>query len=282
VQTLYTAATGMQARQTKLDVIGNNMANVNTTAFKKDRANFEDLFYDNQVMPGNLDSTDTPTPTGTNIGLGVKVSSVQSDFSNGGVNTTNRPLDMIITNRPLDMMIDGPGFFQIEDPSGDILYTRAGNFSRNSNGDLVMGSASLDHKLSPPINIPFGARNPQVSPDGKITYQLAGDTVAGPTIVLANFINPEGLLKMGENLYSETQASGAAATGAPRLEGMGGIQGGALEASNVEPVKELIDLITTQRKELIDLITTQRSFEMNSQTIKAGDEMLQLTSILGR
>ena len=262
VQTLYTAATGMQAMQTKLDVIANNMANVNTTAFKKDRANFEDLFYDNQVMPGNLDSGDNPTPTGTNIGLGVKVSSVQSDFSNGGINTTNRPLDM---------MIDGPGFFQIKDPSGDVLYTRAGNFSINSNGDLVMGSASLGRLLEPTVNIPDGATNPQVSPDGKITYQLAGDTVAGPTIVLANFINPEGLLKMGENLYSETQASGAPADGEPRSNGMGGIQGGALEASNVEPVKELIDLITTQR-----------SFEMNSQTIKAGDEMLQLISSLGR
>lgn len=262
VQTLYTAATGMQAMQTKLDVIANNMANMNTTAFKKDRANFEDLFYDNQVMPGNIDSGDNLTSTGTNIGLGVKVSSVQTDFSNGGVNTTNRPLDM---------MIDGPGFFQIEDPGGNILYTRAGNFNINANGDLVMGSASLGRKLSPNVNIPVGATNPQVSPDGKITYQLNGQTQEAAQIELANFINPEGLLKMGENLYSATNASGAAVTGAPRLDGMGGIQGGALEASNVEPVSELIDLITTQR-----------SFEMNSQAIKAGDEMLQLISSLGR
>ncbi|MGY8770178.1 MAG: flagellar basal-body rod protein FlgG [Pirellulales bacterium] len=264
VQTLYTAATGMQAMQTKLEVIANNMANVNTTAFKKDRANFEDLFYDHQVMPGNIDANQEATPTGTNVGLGVRVSSVQTDFKQGGFNQTDRSLDMLI---------EGGGFFQVEDPSGEVLYTRAGNFSVNANGEVVTGSAGIGRKLTPAIVVPPDAVDVGISLDGIVTARIAGqsDPTELGTIELAKFINPEGLLKLGENLYSATNASSTAVTGAPNTEGMGTIRSGMLEASNVEPVKELIDLITTQR-----------SFEMNSQTIKAGDEMLQLISSLGR
>ncbi len=264
VQTLYTAATGMQSMQTKLDVIANNLANVNTTGFKKDRANFEDLFYDHEVLPGNPDSTGNLTPTGTEVGLGVRVSSVQTDFKQGAFTSTDRPLDMLI---------EGEGFFQVLDPSGEIYYSRAGNFSVNANGQVVTGSAGIGRPLEPAITIPQDATAVEVSPDGIVSVQQPGSSTLNEVgqIQLATFINPEGLLKLGENLYAETGASSAPITGNPQTNGLGQVRKGMLEASNVEPVQELIDLITTQR-----------SFELNSQTIQAGDQILQLISNLRR
>src|SRR6187402_2094851 len=145
VQTLYTAATGMQSLETKLDVIANNLANVNTVAFKKDRANFEDLFYKNEVLPGALDNAGQPTPIGTHVGLGVKVSGTQIEYSQGAFNQTGRELDCAI---------EGRGFYQVTDPSGQILYTRAGNFSINANNQMVLGSASTGRLLEPSISVP--------------------------------------------------------------------------------------------------------------------------------
>src|SRR6185436_15774389 len=145
LQTLYTAATGMDALQTKLDVIANNLANVNTVGFKQDRANFEDLMYVNQVLPGNQDSAGQFTPTGIHIGLGVRVESVQADFAQGAFEQTGRQLDWAIV---------GDGLFQVTDPSGQILYTRAGNFGVNANGNIVMASASDGRLLEPAITIP--------------------------------------------------------------------------------------------------------------------------------
>ena len=264
IQTLYTAATGMSSMEQKLDVIANNLANLETTAFKKDRANFEDLFYRNPILPGAQDTAGQFTPTGIHIGLGSAVSSVQADFRQGSFRQTGNELDVVI---------EGRGFFQVLDPGGTTYYTRAGNFSKNSNGNLVMGSANIGRMLQPPITIPEDATGISISAEGVVSVRQPGNQQMSQvgTIELASFINPQGLLKMGENLYGETDASGAPTLGNPGQDGMGLLRQSSLEASNVEPVTELIDLITTQR-----------SFELNSQAVKAGDQMLQTVASLGR
>lgn len=265
VQSLYTSATGMTSLQTKLDVIANNLANVETTSFKKDRANFEDLFYRHEKMPGALDSSGQYTPTGIAIGLGSEVSSVQTDFRQGAFEQTGEELDVAI---------EGPGFFQVTDPAtGEILYTRAGNFSLNSNGQVVTGSANTGRLLEPPIVIPQDATAIVISSEGQVQVRQPGNnnlTSVGD-IELVNFINPEGLLKLGENLYAETDASGTPTAGTPGQDGLGVVRQNFLERSNVEPVHELIDLITTQR-----------AFELNSQAIQAGDQIMQLVANLKR
>ncbi len=264
VQTLYTAATGMEAMETKLDVIANNLANVNTTAFKKGRANFEDLFYDQEVMPGTTDESGGITATGTAVGLGTAVSSIQTDFRQGA---------FLDTGNSLDVAIVGNGFFQVQDVDGSTIYTRAGNFSMNRDGALVVGSASVGRLLLPNITIPEGVKDVSISSEGRVQYRLAGETESQDAgqLQLASFINPEGLLKLGENMYSETEASGTAQITIPGQDGTGILKSGMLEASNVNPVKELIDLITTQR-----------SFELNSQAVQAGDQVLQLVANLRR
>jgi flagellar basal-body rod protein FlgG len=264
VQTLYSAATGMLAMEKKLDVIANNLANVETTAFKRDRANFEDLFYRHEVFPGTEDSSGQYTPIGISIGLGSRLSGVQSEFRQGAFQQTSNPLDVAI---------EGAGFFQVLDPSGQIYYTRAGNFSINANGNLVLGSAHTGRLLEPPIVIPNDATAITITPEGRVFVQQPNNPQLTPVgeIQLVNFINPEGLLKLGENLYAETDASGPPQAGTPGQEGLGILRQNALEASNVEPVRELIDLITTQR-----------AFEMNSQAVQVGDQMMQLVSNLRR
>jgi flagellar basal-body rod protein FlgG len=264
VQTLYTAATGMNALETKLDVIANNMANVNTTAFKKDRANFEDLFYRQIRLPGALDADGNITSTGIEVGLGTRVSSTQTNFEQGAFQTTNNPLDFAL---------EGRGFFRVTDPNGGVLYTRSGNFGINANNQIVLGSAQNGWVLEPPITIPPEATDIVVTTDGQVQYSTATDPSlqnAGQ-IQLATFVNPDGLLKLGDNLYRQTDASGQPTDLNPGDQGAGQVRQGALEASNVEPVQELIDLITTQR-----------SFELNSQAIQAGDQILQLISNLRR
>ena len=264
VQTLYTAATGMESLETKLDVIANNLANVNTVGFKKDRANFEDLFYRNEVLPGAEDSQGQLTAVGIQVGLGSRVSSVQSDFTQGAFQQTGGEFDLAI---------EGNGFFRIDDPAtGQPLYTRAGNFSVNANNALVLGSASLGRLIDPPINFSPDNRGVVFSPDGVVSERAADGTLQQlSNIQLAYFQNPEGLLKLGDNLYSATEASGAEQVGVPGQDGLGLIRQTALEASNVEPVQELIDLITTQR-----------AFELNSQTVQAGDQILELVANLRR
>ncbi len=264
IQTLYTAATGMQSMETKLDVIAHNMANVNTTAFKKGRANFEDLFYRHYTMPGTQDSGGQYTPTGISIGLGSRVESVQTDFKQGSFQQTGNPLDLAI---------EGQGFFEVLDPNGDSLYTRSGNFSQNADGQLVLGSASTGRLLSPAISIPDNAMQVSINPGGSVFVKLPNTDALSEVgkITLVNFVNPEGLLKMGENLYAVTDASGSAQSSPPTQNGLGSLRQNFLEASNVEPVQELIDLIQTQR-----------SFELNSQMVQAGDQMLQLVANLRR
>ncbi len=264
IQTLYTAATGMTAMETKLDVIANNLANLETVAFKKDRANFEDLFYRHTTMPGAEDTTGQYTSTGTQIGLGVRVQSVQSDFTQGAFKETGGELDLVI---------EGSGFFQVLDPSGDTLYTRAGNWSKNANGNIVVGSAGIGRLMEPPITIPEDATNIVISPEGIVSVRQPGNQQLSQVgqIELAYFVNPQGLLKRGENLYSETDSSGAPTLANPGQDGIGLLRQNYLERSNVEPVNELIDLILTQR-----------AFEMNSQAVKAGDEVLQQVANLRR
>jgi len=265
VQTLYTAATGMQAMETKLDVIANNLANVNTTAFKRARTNFEDLFYRQIKLPGAQDAQGNFTPTGVAVGLGTRVQSTQTDFGQGAFATTNNPLDIAI---------EGKGFFIVQDAStGQNMYTRAGNFSVNANGQLVIGSAQTGRVVQPQVSFPQDAMNVVISPEGIVSFSQAGSTQlqqAGQ-LQLATFFNPEGLLKQGENLFLDTDSSGQANQVNPGQTGAGLLRQGTLEMSNVEPVRELIDLITTQR-----------SFELNSQAVQAGDQVLQLIANLRR
>ena len=264
VQTLYTAATGMRAMETKLDVIANNLANINTTAFKKDRANFEDVFYRYHRLPGSTDAAGQLTANGAFVGLGTRVSSTQTEFEQGAFQATDRELDVAI---------EGNGFMQVLDSTGELLYTRAGNLSVNANGDLVLGSSYTGRLVQPQVTIPPDTTEIVISPDGDVSVRQAGSaTVTSLSqLTLTQFVNPQGLLKLGENLYAETPASGPATQAAPGTQGLGVFRQGALEASNVEPVNELIDLITTQR-----------SFELNSQAVQAGDQMLQLIGNLRR
>lgn len=264
VQALYTAATGMQAMETKLDVIANNLANINTTAFKKGRANFEDLFYRHYAQPGAGDSQQR-TATGTSVGLGTRVSSIQTDFKQGATQ---------VTGNQFDVAVEGNGFFQVQDIDGSTqLYTRSGNFSVNGNGALVLGSSTAGRILQPLITIPPDATSVSIQYDGQVMVTQPGESeaVSVGQLQIATFLNPEGLLKHGENLFQETVASGQNNLGNPGIEGRGLIKQNALEASNVEPVQELIDLITTQR-----------SFELNSQAVQAGDQVLSLVANLRR
>ena len=209
LQTLYTAATGMDALQTKLDTIANNLANVNTTGFKQDRCNFEDLFYRNEILPGNQDSAGQFTPTGIHVGLGTRVQSVQSDFTQGAFEQTNRPLDWSIV---------GDGLFQVTDPSGQILYTRAGNFGVNANGQIVTSSASDGRLLEPAITIPQDTVGIVVSPEGLVSVQQAGTPQLQQVgqIQLARFVNPQGLLKLGAESVPRNRFLRAAVAGKPR------------------------------------------------------------------
>jgi|694.fasta_scaffold75362_2 flagellar basal-body rod protein FlgG len=265
VQSLYTAASGMEAMQTKLDVISNNLANINTTAFKRDRANFEDLLYRNKVYPGILDAQQNPTPTGVSVGMGTRVQSTQKDLRQGTLEQTGRDLDIAI---------EGAGFLQVIDPSTqNILYTRSGNLDINANGQLVVGSAQTGRVVEPAVTIPQDATAVVINPNGQVLVRQVGQTQLVPltNLQMVSFINPDGLMKLGENMYQVTDASGQPIQGNPGQNGLGVIRQGSLEKSNVEPVKELIDLITTQR-----------GFELNSQAIQAGDQILQQIANLRR
>lgn len=265
VQTLYTAATGMTALETKLDVVANNLANVNTTGFKRMRANFEDLFYRQLKLPGTPDAQQNFTPTGIAVGLGSRVQSTQTDFTQGAFQQTNNPFDVSVS---------GPGFFQVIDPaSGNFLYTRAGNFSVNAQGQLVVGSAQIGRIVQPQITLPQDTISFTIGADGQVLVQQPGQSQLNQVgqLQLGKFINPEGLLHMGENMYSETASSGPVTLAIPGQQGLGTLQQSTLELSNVEPVRELVDLITTQR-----------AFELNSQAVQAGDQLLQLVSNLRR
>ncbi len=263
LQALYAAATGMEANQFKLDNIANNLANAGTTGFKRQRVNFEDLYYQQFKAPGAQDYLGQLTPTGIALGLGTRVQSTAVEFTEG---------NLVPTNQQYDIAIVGNGFFQVQDGT-QILYTRAGNFSVNDQGQLVLQSADRGRLLEPPIQIPQDAVEVTISSDGNVSVLQAGQTTQNliGNITTAYFLNPQGLLQKGENLYSATNASGFPLIGQPGLEGRGLLRQGFLESSNVEPVQELVDLIKTQR-----------NFELNSQVVQAADQTLQLTANLRR
>jgi flagellar basal-body rod protein FlgG len=256
-QTIYTSGSGMLGMEQKLNTVAHNLANMETTAFKKQRCNFEDLFYDNWRYPGSQIQGEF-TGVGIQIGLGTRVTSVQSHMRQGGFKDTSRDLDVAIA---------GEGFFRVTDPlSGEILYTRAGNFSRNNEGILVLGSAHQGRVVDPPITIPEDAVHVQINEDGTVWVAQGANSTLQQVgqFQLSTFINPEGLLRLGENLFQETDASGPPTEGQPGLEGIGVTKQSMIEMSNVQPVVELIDMITSQR-----------AYELNSQVTRTGDEILQ-------
>ncbi len=263
VQSLYTAATGMEAMEHKLDVIANNIANIGTVGFKKDRANFEDLFYRYQAVPGS-EQNEPSTAVGIQTGVGTRVSSVQTNFRQGSMEETNRSLDVAI---------EGDGFLQVVGPNGEAQFTRSGNLSMNKEGTLVLGSANIGRRIEPSITLPQETTSIQITSDGQVAVLMQGQTEFQNvgTLQLTRFPNPEGLLKLGDNLYGVSDASGQPNQGNPGQPGFGLTRQGYLEASNVEPVRELIDLIQAQR-----------NIELNSKIVQAGDETLSLISGLRR
>jgi flagellar basal-body rod protein FlgG len=264
---LQSAATGLSALNTKLDVISNNLANVNTTGFKASRANFQDLFYIERAAPGTENAIGDKRPTGLYVGLGVQVSGTQNDFTQG---------TFLNTNRPLDLAVDGIGFFKVkvEDTTGNggVAYTRAGNFSLNQDGEIVLAT-DQGRRLDPSITIPNNALSVSISSDGKVNVLTPGNTTPSEVgqLNLTAFVNPAGLKSVGENLWVETAASGSPLDGVPGTDNRGTIKQGFLEASNVDPTFELIEMIRTQR-----------SFEMNSNSIRAADATLQAIAQLRR
>jgi len=266
ITALHSAASGMRAMDTQLDVIANNLANSNTHGFKSSRVNFEDLFYEERRQPGALNSLGQRTSSGLFVGLGARVSNTQLNFKNGSMESTNQPLDIAI---------GGEGFFKVKTFDGignGSAYTRAGNFILNENGDMVLGTFD-GPLLDPSINVPSGTdpSSITISGDGRITGVVDGVAEDIAQIELYRFPNAHGLRLEGGNLFTETDASGSAESGNPSDAGFGSLQQRYLEASNVDPVKELISMIRTQR-----------SFEMNSQSIKAADENMQVISRLRR
>ena len=263
IRALNSAASGMDALSFKLDTIANNLANSGTTAFKRSRTNFEDTFYQHLKLPGILDSQNKPTATGLAMGLGTRLQSTQLDSSNGS---------LVSTDRKLDVAIVGDGFFQVQDGS-QILYTRAGNFALNANGDLVIASADRGRPIEPNINIPADAVDIEISEEGFVSVLQPNSNQLQQVgqLQLAKFINPGGMVQLGENLYQDVGAAGSVQVASPGQQGLGLLRQGFLEASNVEPVRELVDLIATQR-----------NFELNSQVIQAADQALQLVNNLRR
>lgn len=253
-QALWIAKTGLDAQQTRMAVVANNLANVNTTGFKQGRAVFEDLLYQNVRQPGGSSSQDTILPTGLSLGTGVRVVATEKLFSQGSV---------LNTENATDVAINGRGFLQVLKPDGELAYTRDGALKMNDQGELVTSSGYV---VQPGISIPDGAQSLTIGSDGIVSIKLAGQTspVQVGTLETADFINPVGLQSIGENLYIETAASGPAQSGTPGLNGLGTLQQGALEGSNVNVVAELVNMIETQR-----------AYEMNSKAITTNDQMMQ-------
>jgi len=252
-QALWVAKTGLDAQQTRMSVVSNNLANTNTTGFKQDRASFEDLLYQQVRQPGGSSSAQTQLPTGLQLGTGVRVVATSKNFQQGGQQQTGRALDV---------MVNGRGFFEVMLPDGSSAYTRDGSFQMSPQGELVTNSG---YPVQPGIQIPEGAQSLTIGADGTVSVKMAGDaaSVEIGSLPLTDFITPAGLQAKGENLYLETTASGPAQNGTPGLNGLGGIVQGALEGSNVNVVEELVTMIETQR-----------AYEMNAKAISTTDSML--------
>lgn len=251
---LYVSKTGLAAQDKQLTTISNNLANVATVGFKRDRAVFEDLLYQNQRQPGGQQTPDTQLPSGLQLGAGVRVVATQKEFTTGNIQ---------ITDQSLDVAIDGRGFLQIQLPDGTLAYTRNGQFQINGEGQLVNADGYL---LDPAIFVPEGINKISIGTDGGVNGFTPTDPNSQPLgdITLTDFINPSGLQAVGGNLFLETVASGAPIQGVPGENGLGSLKQGMLEGSNVDIVEEMVNMITTQR-----------AYEMNSKVVSAADQMLQ-------
>jgi flagellar basal-body rod protein FlgG len=255
IRALYSAASGMTAQQLNIDNIANNLANANTAGYKARRAQFQDLLYQTMLAPGSASGQSSVVPTGLQLGLGTRAASNEIIFQQGAFASTGNPLDLVIQGR---------GFFQIKQTSGQTAYTRAGTFHLDATGSLVTSDGDL---MQPQITIPSTAQAITIAADGTVSYTLPGQTQAQTAgqITLANFQNPAGLNSLGHSLYLPTDASGDATIGTPGgTEGLGSLQQGYVEQSNVSIVDEFINLISSQR-----------AYEANSKVVKAADEMYQ-------
>ena len=254
IRSLWVAKTGLEAQQTNVDVISNNLANVSTNGFKRQRPVFEDLLYQTLRQPGAQSTQQTQGPSGLQLGTGVRPVATARIFTTGNLQNTGNPLDLAV---------NGNGFFQVTLPDGSVSYTRDGAFQLDNQGQVV---TSNGYPLQPTITIPPNAVSITVGSDGTVSVLAAGATA--PTqvgqIQLANFINPAGLQARGENLFLETAASGTAQTNVPGTNGLGALNQGFVETSNVNVTEELVNLITAQR-----------AFEINSRSIQSSDQMLQ-------
>lgn len=261
MRALWTAGSGMAAQQTNIDVISNNLANVNTTGFKKIRVDFQDLIYQNLRDPGAPSGQGNHLPTGLQLGHGVRPVATQRIFTQGSYQQTGNALDVVI---------EGNGFLQVTLPEGDVAYTRDGSLKRDGEGRVVTSEGYL---LEPQITIPENALSITISSDGIVSVTTPGDTVPQEIgqLELATFVNPAGLNSLGRNLFTETTASGAPVTGTPGEEGLGTITQYYIEMSNVQVVEEMINMIVAQR-----------AYETNSKAIQASDEMLQQANNLRR
>ena len=261
IRALWTSASGMQAQQMNIDVVANNLANVNTTGFKKSRADFQDLMYQTLQVTGSPSTNSTQVPAGIQIGLGVKPASVSKIFTEGNLSQTGNQLDIAI---------EGDGFFQIQMPDGTTQYSRAGAFKRDDQGRMVTPDG---FPLSPEIVIPTNATSVSIGLDGTVSVTQAGQTA--PTnignIQLASFSNPSGLFATGKNLFKESDSSGNATTGTPGQNGIGTIAQGFLEMSNVSVMEEMVNMIVGQR-----------AYEANSKSMQTADDMLQTANNLKR
>lgn len=254
---LYSAASGMKAQQLNIDVISNNLANVNTPGFKRQRAEFQDLLYRTNTAAGVPVSQGTQTPVGEQVGTGVRPVATTKIFTQGDFNQTNNPLDMLI---------QGDGFFQVQQSDGTIAYTRDGSFKVDKDGTLVTDEGL---PMSPQVTIPQGAQNITISQEGLITATVNGQQTQVGQISLVRFMNPAGLSSIGDNLLTQTPASGDPQESLPAVNGTGSILQGFLEQSNVRVVDEMVNLITAQR-----------AYEANSKAIQTSDQMLQLANQL--
>ena len=262
IRALYSAASGMTAQQTNVDNIAHNLANANTAGFKSRRAQFQDLLYQTVVQPGAAAGQQTVVPTGLQLGLGTRTASNEIIFTQG---------DFSQTNNPLDLVIQGKGFFQIQRPTGELAYTRAGSFHLDRDGNVV---TSDGNPLEPQITLPPNAQQISIGQDGTVSYTLPNQTASQQAgqIQLANFANPAGLNSLGGSLYTPTDASGDPTVGMPGGdEGMGTVMQGYVEQSNVSVVEEFINLIVAQR-----------GYEANSKVVQAADNMYQQVNNLVR
>ncbi len=251
---LWVSKTGLAAQDTALKTISNNLANVNTNGFKRDRAVFQDLLYQIKTQPGGQSSQNTEIPSGLQLGTGVRVVGTQKVFTEGNLE---------VTEQPLDVAINGRGFFQILMPDGTISYTRDGQFHLDSEGNVVTANG---YPLEPAITIPDNATNITISTDGIVSVIVPGTATPSEigNITLADFVNPAGLEAVGNNLFVQTGSSGDPQEGTPGLDGLGTSEQGMIETSNVEIVEEMVDMITTQR-----------AYEMNAKVVTTADQMLQ-------